>query len=370
MRDSDRPPSQPGELTDRGRQTTLLLGQRLRHLYVTQLEFMPALLTNADMIYLRATPIPRALESLQQTFWGMYPPSSRAANFPPPTIFVRTAADETLFPNDSNCRRFAQLSRAFAQRAADRWNETPEMDYLNELIGKWMPQDQRVAVDSHPRLSGIMDTLNSTLAHPEPTRLPDGFYDARGRKIIDQIACEEWFAGYAESEEYRVVGIGGLVGDIVERMIGSVEHTSNDGTSLDVDGADDGSGVGRGAEVRTKFALSGCHDTTLAALLSSLGAFEGETKVWPPFSSHIAFELFRKGAPVSPAPDDTTDARSVLGQTRRGESEGKPPTGRAASLGTAAVAVVVAGGGRDCSAARRRSRSRNRQSRRASQGAR
>ena len=112
--------SQFGELTDKGRDTTLALGQRLRHLYVEQLGFMPKLIADVDMIYLRATPIPRALESVQQSFWGMYPPTARTEAFPPPTIITRTPADETLFPNDSNCRRFNQLSRAFAQRTADR----------------------------------------------------------------------------------------------------------------------------------------------------------------------------------------------------------------------------------------------------------
>ena len=38
--------------------------------------------------------------------------------------------------------------------------------------------------------------------------------------------------------------------------------------------------------------MSGCHDTTLAAILSSLGAFDGEK--WPPYTSHVAVELFRK----------------------------------------------------------------------------
>lgn len=112
--------SQFGELTDKGRDTTLALGQRLRLLYVEQLGFMPKLIADADMIYLRATPIPRALESVQQSFWGMYPPTARTGSFPPPTIVTRTPADETLFPNDSSCRRFNQLSRAFAQRTADR----------------------------------------------------------------------------------------------------------------------------------------------------------------------------------------------------------------------------------------------------------
>jgi acid phosphatase len=112
--------SQLGELTDKGRETTLALGSRLRHLYVNQLKFMPRLISDADMIYLRATPMPRALESVQQAFWGMYPLTARTASFPPPTIITRTPADETLFPNESYCRRFAQLSRAFAERTANK----------------------------------------------------------------------------------------------------------------------------------------------------------------------------------------------------------------------------------------------------------
>jgi acid phosphatase len=167
------------------------------------------------------------------------------------------------------------------------------MDYLNKLINKWMPESsKRVAVDSHPRLSGIMDTINSTLAHGPETRLPSEFYDDKGRAIIDQIGTEEWFSGYKESREYRELGIGGLMGDVVSRMVGSVERNGNGGL-LEVGGQDGSSGRGRGGEKAIKLALSGCHDTTLAAVLASLGAFENEK--WPPYTSHIALELFRKG---------------------------------------------------------------------------
>ncbi|KAE9989713.1 hypothetical protein EG327_002355 [Venturia inaequalis] len=288
----------PGELTDRGRETTLELGQRLRHLYVDQLNFMPKLIADADMIYLRATPIPRALESVQQTFWGFYPPSARTASFPPPTILTRTPADETLYPNDGNCRRLAQVSRAFAQRTADRWNDTDDMKYLSKLVGKWMPDpDRGVAVDSKPRLSGIMDTVNSTLAHGPETMLPKEFYDPKARKIIEKIGVEEWFSGYKESKEYRSLGIGALMGDIVTRMTGSVERNGNDGF-VEVGGEDGRLGQGRGGERNIKLALSGCHDTTLASVLASLGAFQ--TDKWPPYTSHIAIELLRKKGWTNP----------------------------------------------------------------------
>ena len=164
------------------------------------------------------------------------------------------------------------------------------MDYVNSLISKWMPEDsKRVAVDSHPCLSGVMDTINSTLAHGPKTRLPSQFYDSRARDIIDKIGVEEWFYGYNESEEYRRVGIGALVGDIVSRMIGNIEKNGTDG-SLEIGGQDGHLGGGREGEKLTKFAMSGCHDTTLAAVLCSMGAFEGEK--WPPYTSHIAIELF------------------------------------------------------------------------------
>lgn len=164
------------------------------------------------------------------------------------------------------------------------------MEYLNSLISKWMPEDSKyLAVDSHPRLSGVMDTINATLAHGPKTRLPSKFYDSKGREIIDKIGVEEWFSGYKESEEYRRVGIGALVGDIVSRMVGHVLK-GGDGGMLKLGGEGGNLGGGRGGQKPIRFTMSGCHDTTLAALLSSLGAFEGEQ--WPPYTSHVAIELF------------------------------------------------------------------------------
>jgi acid phosphatase len=195
-------------------------------------------------------------------------------------------------------------------------NETTEMEYLNNLISKWMPHGSpRVAVDSHPRLSGIMDTINSTLAHGTPTRLPSEFYDPKARAIIDKIGVEEWFSGYKENREYRTLGIGGLMGDVLERMTESVEGSGKTGIA-EVGGENGELETGRGGEKEIRFALSGCHDTTLAAMLTSLGAFEGEK--WPPYTSHIAIELFRKKDATSPAriiPPDPRDQPDQVDQT-------------------------------------------------------
>lgn len=94
------------------------------------------------------------------------------------------------------------------------------MDYLNRLLQKWMPAQERVAVDSSPSLHGIWDTINTTLATApgSVTRLPREFYDQKAHNIIEPIVVEEEYAGYKESEEYRTVGIGALLGEVVQRM--------------------------------------------------------------------------------------------------------------------------------------------------------
>ena len=281
-----------GELTDQGRRSSQALGAYLRNLYVDQLRFLPYTISDPEMVYLRATRIPRAVESLQETFWGMYPPHSRSKIFPPPAIILRAPTDETLNPNNGYCKRFAQLAQAFSRRSAERWNTSTEMDYVNDLIGKWMPKDgQRVAIDSQPRLSGVLDTINSTLAHGSGTKLPNEFYDKEGMAIINRLVIEEWFSGYNESQEYRVLGIGSLLGDVVSRMILSVEKKS-EGKSCQVKRLDGTSSSINRPNATVKLGLSGCHDTTLAAILTSLGALKLET--WPQFTSHIALELFRK----------------------------------------------------------------------------
>lgn len=179
-------------LTDKGRETTHSLGKRLRELYVKQLGFLPEIIDSSEFMYLRATPVPRALESLQQTFVGLYPEDKRTADFPPPTILLRNLSEEQLLPNEGGCARFRTLMKAYAKRTADRWNSSEEMDYLNSIYGKYMPEGTRVAVDAKPRLSGIMDTVNSTLAHGPETKLPDIFYDTKAVETMEKINVEEW----------------------------------------------------------------------------------------------------------------------------------------------------------------------------------
>jgi len=240
---------------------------------------MPKTLSDPNTFYLRSTHLPRALDSVQQAYIGMYPASNRTCG--PLPIISRTAEQDTLPPNEANCKRYKELMVAFAARTEKNWENTDEMKFLNTKLSKFMPNKGPIKiVDGHPKLSGILDHLNSTLAGGPEVHLPAEFYETEVREIIDKIETEEWFSGYHESEEYRRVGIGGYVGDVVTQMVGYVEQTKKNAESSASD-----------LKSPIKFAMSGAHDTTLAGMLAGLGAFD---KKWPPYSSHIAVELFRE----------------------------------------------------------------------------
>ncbi len=80
---------------------------------------------------------------------------------------------------------------------------------------------------------------------------------------------DEWYGGYKTNNVYRRLGAGRLLGDFRDQMNASVN-----GSTL-------------------KVALYGCHDTTLGSMLTSIGAFDDK---WPPFTSHVALELFEQKA--------------------------------------------------------------------------
>ena len=115
------------------------------------------------------------------------------------------------------------------------------MALLQRRLGPWMPVGERVRVrvDGHC-ISGPLDSVNSSLAHAPPTRLPTAFYAADVRRALNTVAVDGWFRGYRESAELRRLGVGSLLGDIAARALALVRGPS-----------------------AIKLALMGCHDTTI-----------------------------------------------------------------------------------------------------------
>ena len=201
---------------------------------------------------------------------------------------MRSGAEETLLPNTKSCARLAELTRAFSHGAAEKWNESDDMRYLSEKLGKWMPGNKALAVNSRPNLSAVMDSINATLAHGPATRLPDEFYDERVRKVIDRIVIDEMFRGYTVSRELRMLGVGPLIGGMVLKMVDQVEWNRKHDMQ---------------SSAPPRLSLLGCHDRTIGSVLASLGCLNSDEQ-WPPFTSHIVFELFRKAQITPPSSDE------------------------------------------------------------------
>jgi len=76
-----------------------------------------------------------------------------------------------------------------------------------------------------------------------------------------------------ENETYKRLGVGPVLGDIIDRFISATKSPSSSAQ---------------------KMALYGTHDTTIGAFLCTLGVFDSR---WPAFTSNITFEMF-KGPPA------------------------------------------------------------------------
>lgn len=164
------------------------------------------------------------------------------------------------------------------------------MRYLNSLLQKYMPSRRPIGVNSSPKLHGIFDTINATLAASDPRIvLPKEFFDPKAYDIMDRIVMEEEYSGYKENLEYRRLGIGPILAEVVSRMNRKAgfmpsQRASDAPNSLPV----------LEASRQPALALYACHDSTLAATLTTLDAWGSRHASWPPYTSSLAIELFRQ----------------------------------------------------------------------------
>lgn len=129
--------------------------------------------------------------------------------------------------------------------------------------------------------------------------MPAESHDKKVRAIMDRILLEEEYAGYAESTVYRMLGIGPMLSEAVLRMVREANNNNNDDNNSDTSHDRDRTTPPTPEEKETvttavaPMSLFGCHDSTLAATLASLGALQSEAATWPAFTSSLAIELFR-----------------------------------------------------------------------------
>ncbi|KZV74189.1 phosphoglycerate mutase-like protein [Peniophora sp. CONT] len=268
-----------GELTDVGRASTLAFGTALRRLYVERLGFLPDTLTDSTSVYFRSTNMPRTVESLQQAIHGLYPMSKCDANATH-TLRVRNGREENLIGNTLGCKRLETLLINFANAAASAYN--PTLEPLDKKVSKYLG-DNPIRVDGRPRASGVLDTIRAAMAHD--MKVPPEFEERAVSSVIERAVVNEWFSD--KSEEVRRLGMGRLLGDIVEKM-----HLKT-----------------QSVNAAPKILVHSTHDTGLAALLNTLDVFDDR---WPGFTASITFELYKanKKPSTTAPPVDTASAEA------------------------------------------------------------
>lgn len=259
-----------GELTDLGRKTSFNFGTALRKLYVDRLGFLPKKLQHESHAYFRSTFVDRTIESLEQIVYGLYPPTRCAPNVVP-LIFLRNKVEDNLVSNIIGCPRLEFLEQQFAEAAAATWN--PRLKVLDEKLSKYI-KGKPVRVDGQPRASGILDSVRSAAAHGIP--VPPEFWDPEVVDLLETAISDEWFSIF-KAEEGRRLGMGRLLANVTVRMLNKVDQGNKD---------------------PLKILVHSTHDSTLAALCATFDVFD---KKWPPFTSSVTFELFKKASHPEPA---------------------------------------------------------------------
>ncbi|KAL4073664.1 phosphoglycerate mutase-like protein, partial [Scleroderma citrinum] len=268
-------------LTDLGRETTFSFGRALRKLYVDRLGFLPKVLQHESQAYFRSTYVDRTIESLEQIVYGLYPPTQCAANVVPP-IFTRNRVEDNLVSNILGCPKLGLLEEQFTEAAAARWN--PRLEGLDKKLSKYI-KGKPIRIDGQPRASGILDSVRSAAAHGIP--VPPEFWDPEIVNLLETAVSDEWFS--LKTEEGRRLGMGRLLADISARMLSKVVQGNKD---------------------PLKILVHSTHDSTLAALCATFDVFDEK---WPPFTSSVTFELFKKAS----RPEPRTAFQALLGERWR-----------------------------------------------------
>ncbi|KAF8842016.1 phosphoglycerate mutase-like protein [Paxillus ammoniavirescens] len=267
-----------GDLTDIGKESTYKFGTALRKLYVDKLGFLPGTLQSENQAYFRSTNLSRTIESIEHIVHGLYPQTHCAADVIP-LILVRNKIDETIISNILSCPQLGLLESQFAAAAAARWN--PRLQTLDKKLSKYI-NGKPIRVDGSPRTSGILDTVRSAAAHG--LEVPDHFWDPEVIDLIEAAVSDEWFSIF-KSEEGRRLGMGRLLAEVSTRMQNKIERAKAD---------------------PLKILVYGTHDSTLAALCSTFDVFDDK---WPPFTSSVTFELFKKQS----QPERQSSLQTLLG---------------------------------------------------------
>lgn len=249
-----------GQLTTKGREQHLTLGNSLRQVYVDKYGFLGKQFSS-DEVWVRSTDVPRTIASAQSLLSGMYLPSdSQSTEVPAFDLHTIDAWMDNMTPNTRLCPHLQQVY--YELRQTPGW-----IAHMREIA----PLDAKIRsifnLPSNASLD-IIDAFDETYARIcHGKRLPEGI-----NSLAQAIALNAQFEMayfYNQTQVASALGIGSFVAEQVARL----EQAVN------------------GQAGGLKLAYFSGHDTTLWPLSFAYGF--GSIEYWPPYASHMEIELWQ-----------------------------------------------------------------------------
>ncbi|CAN8071248.1 unnamed protein product [Agarophyton chilense] len=281
-------PEGVGELTSVGQRAHFDLGQRLRQRYVDS-GFLPQSFS-PKLVYVRSTDIDRTLVSATAQMAGLYPPGTASNQdvglrfgaqpltdrdgglphlFQPVPIHTESKQNEILLLPDRNCPRLDHLLK-------HRFRLPPFVEKLKQesaflraaaLVAKRDPETFTIW-----DLEKLSDTWTCFQHHSVP--LP---HDATPEIVLRARNLSYWLLDYVnQGVELNRLRAGLILYNARQLMTVAALKSLN---KLPLENEPD----------YKKFVLYSAHDTTVAATLAALRAFDGRN---PPYNSTLIWELY------------------------------------------------------------------------------
>jgi acid phosphatase len=270
-----------GQLTGEGMRQHYLLGQKFRHKYVDQLNFVSGTF-NISEVYARATGKDRTLMSAQSFMLGMFPPgtgpnastvkeSALPHSIQPVPIHAATPSHDILLHAYKNCPRLSELKDEVKNSAEWKQKEEENKEFLKQLASVF--GEKKISLS---KVSAVYHVVNSEEIHHQK-QIPDLTQEMKAKiaKIKDWVLAQKF-----KTREMGRMGAGNLLNDIINKM----RHVEEQGHAHGVHRTE----KEQKSKTLPKFTLFSGHDGTILALLSAMGLKNYKI---PEFASFIEIQL-------------------------------------------------------------------------------
>jgi acid phosphatase len=250
-----------GQLTEIGSQQHVQLGNNERTLYVDTYGLLPPTL-NASMIWLRSTDVYRTLTSAQSHLYGLYPPGTAGEDVGVLQINTIDQNTDDLVGNTVTCPYLNTMLAEIMNSSAWQANLQANAQLINQLT--------KAFNTTPPGFQELMDSLYARYCHN--LSMPVGVTLDMFEQIV---AAANWETNYILTYPlYSNLSLGSFALEVLNNIQNAVNNPDQ----------------------AVKYFLFSAHDSTVGPLMALLGGFD---HVWPPYASHIEFELWQSNSQPS-----------------------------------------------------------------------